>query len=119
MNPKRRACLGIAASLPIAGLLSSCASMTSGSTESFDARIDLAHSGSPGAMVNGVATYRSLQTALDAAPADGKKPWRIHLPAGRYYEKVVVTKPNIHLVGESRDKSVLTFDAYSGLAKPG
>jgi pectin methylesterase-like acyl-CoA thioesterase len=45
----------------------------------------------------GTKTYTSLGRALDAAPADGDRPFRILVTAGTWREKLTVTKPNIHL----------------------
>ncbi|HEU0076016.1 MAG TPA: hypothetical protein VFQ76_00090 [Longimicrobiaceae bacterium] len=36
----------------------------------------------------------------------------------RYREKLTVNKPNVTLPGESRDGTVLTWDAASGTPRP-
>jgi pectinesterase len=59
-----------------------------------------------------------LRAALDAAPSNPDRPYRILLKSGRYYEKLVVSKPNIHLVGEDRERTVVTFDAASDTKDP-
>jgi len=84
-----------------------------------NAVVDGNYRGPSGAIVAGTAQYRTLQLALDAAPASATAPWRIMLRSGRYYEKLEVTKPYIHLLGENRDTTVVTFDAYAGQARPG
>jgi pectinesterase len=58
--------------------------------------------------------YRSVQAAIDAAPSAAISPYKIYLSAGEYYEKLVITKPNIHLIGAGMDKTRLVFDAYAG-----
>jgi pectinesterase len=69
---------------------------------------------------NGTKGFRTLAAALDAAPADGARPFRIQVPAGTWREQVAVTKPNIHLVGEGRASSVVVFDEYAaGRNRPG
>src|SRR5882672_11010659 len=58
--------------------------------------------------------FASLQSAIDAAPAAGTKPFRIFVGAGEWREKVIVTQPNVHLIGEDRAGSALVFDAAAG-----
>lgn len=81
--------------------------------------VDGRHGGADGATVAGVPTYRTLGAALAAAPGDGTTPFVIHVRNGRYREKLSVTAPNVHLVGESRAGTVLTFDAAAGHRSPG
>jgi pectinesterase len=81
--------------------------------------VDARHGGAEGAPVAGVPTYRTLGAALAAAPAEGREAFVIHLRDGRYREKLSVTTPNVHLVGQSRDGTVLTFDVAAGHASPG
>lgn len=117
MNPNRRVCVGASAALPFSFLLDGCTSVAViGATH--NAVVDRKHTSTPGALVSGAPHYKTLQQALDAAPNDCKSPWRIALRNAHYYEKIDVTKPNIHLIGESREATVLTFDAYAGQAKP-
>lgn len=59
--------------------------------------------------------FRTIQAALDFAPQKNQKPFVIYIHAGRYREKILVTKPNITFLGASRDESILTFDDYSGV----
>ena len=118
MNPKRRQYLGASAALPLLFMLDGCAT-TAFQNAARNAVVDSGYTGTAGAVVDGVAFYKTLQQALDAAPNNSAMPWRITVRNGRYYEKLEITKPNIRFIGESRDKTILTFDAYSGLAKPG
>ncbi|HEX2189560.1 MAG TPA: pectinesterase family protein, partial [Longimicrobiaceae bacterium] len=80
--------------------------------------VDARHRGPDGARVDGVPTFRTLGAALEAAPANAAAPHVIHLRDGRYREKLSVTKPNVWLVGESRDGTVLTWDAAAGHPRP-
>jgi pectinesterase len=64
-------------------------------------------------------TYPSLAAALDAAPASGDRPFRILVTAGAWREKLAVTKPNICLVGEGRNASIITFDDYASGRRSG
>lgn len=84
----------------------------------YAAVVDARYEGAEGARVEGVPTYRTLGGALDAAPAESPEPHVIYIRDGRYYEKLSVEKPNIHLVGESRDGTVLTYDAAAGHTRP-
>ena len=59
--------------------------------------------------------FRTIQAAMDFAPSHCKTPFVIYIRAGRYREKILVTKPNITFLGESREASILTFDDYSGI----
>ncbi|MDQ8020518.1 MAG: pectinesterase family protein [Moraxellaceae bacterium] len=107
--PSALLCLGL-------GLLSGCASMM-GSFGS-DAVVDASHKGAQGESVAGSKTYSRLQAAIDAAPADGKRPWRIFIRNGSYKEKLTVSRPNLSLLGESREATVLVFDAASSTVGP-
>lgn len=62
--------------------------------------------------------FGSVQAALDAAPRDGRRPYRIRIGRGVWREKLVIDKPNIHLIGEDRAGSVLSYDAAAGMARP-
>ncbi len=120
MNLKRRRTLGlgaVATILPPSIMLKGCASSPPSSSAT-SAVVDATHSGPSGEVRNGAAHYKTVQVALDAAPERSTTPWRIALRPGRYYEKLYVKKPNIHLVGDSQSASVITYDAYAGQAKP-
>lgn len=62
-----------------------------------------------------ILRFSTIQAALDAAPSEGKSPFVISIRNGNYHEKIIVTKPNITLLGEDRDRTVLSFDDYSGV----
>lgn len=51
----------------------------------------------------------SIQAALDKAPSDAThdKPYTIFIKKGLYNEKVIIDKPNIVLVGELRDSTII------------
>jgi len=71
----------------------------------------------PDAVV-GKGGFSSVQAALDAAPTQAMRPYRILIRRGRWREKLTLDKPNIHLVGEDRAASILDFDAAAGLTAP-
>lgn len=58
--------------------------------------------------------FTSIQAALDAAPAVTKKPYRIFITPGDYYEKLIIAKPNIRLVGENKNSTRIFYNAYAG-----
>jgi len=88
------------------------------STPRYDAIVDANYSGAEGARVNGVKTFRRVATVLDDAPVDSTKPYVIFIKHGRYYEKLDIVKPFIAFLGESRGKTILTYDAASDTKKP-
>ena len=67
---------------------------------------------------DGIPIFASVADAIAAAPITGGKPFRILVTRGRWHEKLVVDKPDVHLVGEDRAASVLTYDAAAGMARP-
>ena len=81
--------------------------------------VDARHTGTEGARVDGVPAYRTIAAALEAAPADGGEAFVIAVRDGRYREKLSIDRPNVHLVGESRDGTVLTYDVAAGHRGPG
>ena len=63
-------------------------------------------------------THSSLAAALAAAPLDERR-YRILLGRGRWQEKLTVTRPNVELVGEHRNTTILSSAIASGHPKPG
>ena len=61
----------------------------------------------------GAGDYRSVQAAVDAAPATGAV---ISIGPGTYRERVLVTKPRVFLRGAGADpgKTVIVFDSSAG-----
>ena len=92
--------------------------MCRGSKNHWRCRGRCAFPGSEGAFAAGVRTYRTLTAAVENAPGDAGKPYTIHIKDGRYYEKITITKPNIALLGESEERTILTYDAFSGMKNP-
>ena len=58
--------------------------------------------------------FSSIQSALDAAPVNSSSPYIIFLAEGDYYEKINISKPNIHLLGENTNTTRIYYDAYAG-----
>lgn len=55
----------------------------------------------------------SIQTAIDKAPENPEKPFKILIRKGTYNQKVIIDRPNIVLVGEHRDSTVLVLAELS------
>lgn len=84
--------------------ISGCASQPK---STYDALVD--SSAKPAANI-----FTSIQSALDAAPTNPPKPFKIYISAGNYYEKLTITKPNIQLLGAGAKTTRIYFDAYAG-----
>ncbi|MDD3367643.1 MAG: pectinesterase family protein [Lachnospiraceae bacterium] len=54
--------------------------------------------------------YSTVQSAINAVPADNSEPVLIHIAKGEYKEQLVIQKPFITLEGESETETILTYD---------
>ena len=85
--------------------------------------VDARHRGPDGAVVDGTPTYRTIGAAVAAMElpvvADAFDVYVVAVRNGRYREKLSIDKPNVHLVGESREGTVLTWDVAAGHLSPG
>jgi pectinesterase len=112
------ACRGLALSV----LLASCiplASATARQSAPYAAVVDARHAGREGDSIAGAPVFRSLGAALASLPANGGARAVIFIRDGRYREKLTIDRPRITLRGESRNGTVLTFDAAAGQPAPG
>ncbi|RZK12294.1 MAG: hypothetical protein EOO56_28235, partial [Hymenobacter sp.] len=59
--------------------------------------------------------FRTVQEAINAVPDLRKKVTTIFIKKGTYKEKLVLagSKTMVHLVGEDRDQTILTYDDYN------
>ncbi len=57
--------------------------------------------------LDGTADFASIQQAIDSAP-DNDQPYVVYIQNGVYQEKLHITRPNIYLIGEDRDKTIIT-----------
>ncbi|WP_062062974.1 pectinesterase family protein [Cellvibrio sp. OA-2007] len=73
----------------------------------YDARVDPAAESTD-------KIFPNIQSALDAAPTNAIEPYRILIAAGNYYEKIIIAKPNIYLIGENKQNTRIYYDAYAG-----
>lgn len=64
---------------------------------------------------DGSGDFRTVQEAINAVPDLRKKVTTIFIKKGTYKEKLVLagSKTMVHLVGEDRDKTILTYDDYN------
>jgi pectinesterase len=65
---------------------------------------------------DGSGDFKTLQEAINAAPADKSTPFPVHIKPGVYREKITIPKHNgpILLLGEDAATTVLTFDDHAG-----
>jgi len=84
----------------------------------FAAVVDTRLAGPDSTVVDGTPTFRTLGAALTGLPANGGMRAVIFIRNGRYREKLTIDRPRVTLVGESRDGTVLTYDAAAGTPTP-
>jgi pectinesterase len=85
----------------------------------YDAVVDAAYRGPEGARVDGARRYHTIAAALADAPLDPALTYVVFVKAGRYHEKLSVDRPHVTLLGEDRDRTVITFDAAADTPAPG
>ena len=63
-----------------------------------------------------VGVYKTIQAAIDAAPASRIAPWLIFVKNGQYEELVTIpqNKPFIHLIGQDKEKTVIKYLINNG-----
>lgn len=69
---------------------------------------------------DGTGNFRSVQAALNFIPSGNKEKITVHVKNGTYKEVITVdaTKHNIHLVGEDKNKTILTYNNHAGTVLP-
>ena len=60
-----------------------------------------------------VGAGQSIQAAIDQAPEQPSKPYKILIRKGVYEQKVIIDRPNIVLVGEQRDSTIIRLAELS------
>ncbi len=68
---------------------------------------------------DGSGDYKTIQDAIYAMRVFSLKPITLHIKNGVYKEKIELfeNKTDVRFVGESVDKTIITFDDYSGKGK--
>lgn len=64
-------------------------------------------------------SFPTITAALQQAPDAAESPYSIFIQNGIYRERILIDKPNITLIGEDRDKTIITAGAYAGQELPG
>ncbi|MBN1895885.1 pectinesterase A [bacterium] len=85
---------------------------------SCSAMVDGGYTSRPGALVDGKPVYRTIGEALQTVPACREGSFIIFIRKGIYHEKISIDANSIHLIGEDRDSTVITFDAAAGAPAP-
>ncbi|MFL5772332.1 MAG: pectinesterase family protein [Flavisolibacter sp.] len=69
---------------------------------------------------DGSGNYKTVQEALNAVPEGNKTPVTIFIKKGIYKEVIIVdaTKNFIHLSGDDKNNTVLTYDNHAGTRLP-
>jgi pectinesterase len=65
---------------------------------------------------DGSGNFKTIQAALNSVPEGNKKPITIYVKNGTYHEVVIVdaTKNFIHLKGQDKEKTILSFNNHAG-----
>lgn len=61
------------------------------------------------AVVGEGETYQTIQAAIDAAPSDAT-PYYIFIKKGTYEGHVQINRQNVHLMGQSRDNTIISWN---------
>jgi pectinesterase len=66
--------------------------------------------------VDGTGNYKTIQDAIDAIRAYSPEHITVNIKNGIYHEKVTVPAwvTNVSFIGESRDKTIISYEDYSG-----
>ncbi|MGV3529112.1 MAG: pectinesterase family protein [Flavisolibacter sp.] len=69
---------------------------------------------------DGTGNFRSVQDALNFIPSGNREKVTVHVKNGKYKEVITVdaTKHNIHMVGEDKNKTILTYNNHAGTVLP-
>ncbi len=75
----------------------------------YDIVVDAAYTGKDGEVVDGHATYKTVQAAVNSVPETNAGTKVIFIKNGGYQERVEVKSPNISLLGEDAEKTHLFY----------
>jgi len=76
------------------------------------------YSGKPGAIIDDAPTFATIGEALTTVPKENTAPFIIYIRNGRYYKKLSVDNAHVHFSGESRDETIISFDASGDTPNP-
>lgn len=84
----------------------------------YDAIVDAGYQGEAGAKVEGAKRFKTIKEAINSAPFSGSDGYKIFIKNGTYNEHLLIIKPSVILIGESRDQTVITNGLAAGHKKP-
>ena len=85
----------------------------------YAAVVDASFAGRDSTVIGGAPVFHSVGAALSSLPVNGAERAVVFVRNGRYREKLTVDRPRVTLVGESRDGTVISFDAIADTPSPG
>ena len=62
---------------------------------------------------DGSGDFTSIQAAIDAIPEGNRAPVIVIVRMDEYHERVIVNKDNVRIIGEARDRTVLTATGHA------
>ncbi len=86
---------------------------------SYAAIVDTKYTGKAGDSINGTPVFRTIGDAMNGMTANGGARAVVFIRNGRYHEKLTIDRPRITLRGESRDSTIITYDAAADTPSPG
>ncbi len=99
-------------------MLAGCGSRKVATKSNYNIVVDGKFTGANGEKVDGIPTYKTVTSALSKAPKASKNNFVIYIKNGIYHEKITIDKPHISIVGESIDKTKLTYGVANSTKKP-
>jgi pectinesterase len=84
-----------------------------------NAVVDAKYTGKPGALIDGAARFATIKEALNIVPQNNAAPFVIYIKNGAYNEKLIVDRPHVHFIGESRDATIITHNDCGDTPAPG
>ena len=81
------------------------------SNPKYDIVVDSAFAGTDGDVVDGYATYKTVQAAVKSVSDDNAESKVIFIKNGEYNERVTVEVPNVSLLGEDAEKTHIYYSA--------
>ncbi|MBQ6963754.1 MAG: Ig-like domain-containing protein [Paludibacteraceae bacterium] len=98
--------------VPAGAITDTCGNAYAGTTFTFTTVDKVANGVAAVVAADGSGDYIKIQDALDVISDDSKRSI-IYVKPGVYSEKLVVAKKNVSLIGEDRDKVVITWNECS------
>jgi pectinesterase len=84
-----------------------------------NAVVDAKYSGKPGARIDGAPRFATIKEALNLVPQNNAAPFVIYIKNGTYKEKLIVDRPHVQFIGESRDATIITHNDCGDTPAPG